>query len=77
MGFLDKILGPIPDYANSASARSAREALAKHDVHRAEYEACSYPNDGTYKRDTAAMDYRRAQLLDDVAFAEQSGKYKR
>jgi len=76
MSFLDRILGPTPDYANSASARAAREALAKHDAHRAEYEACSYPGDGTYERDTAAMDYKRAQLLDDVAFAEQSGKYK-
>ena len=77
MGFLDKILGPTPDYTNSASAQAAREALAKHDAHRAEYEACGYPNDGTYERDTAAMDYKRAELLDNLAFAEQSGKYKR
>ncbi|MEE2055709.1 hypothetical protein [Nocardiopsis tropica] len=76
MGFLDKILGPTPDYANSESARAAREALAKHDADRARYEACGYPNDGTYKRDTAAMDRKRAELLDNVAFAEQSGKYK-
>jgi hypothetical protein len=77
MGFLDKILGPTPDYKNSASAREARQALADHDADRALYEKCFRPGDSTWARDIAAYDRKRKELLDDVEFHEQSGKYAR
>lgn len=77
MGFLEKILGPNPDFIDHAEADRVRKELAELDKHQKELNFCSRPGDGTYERDNAAIEHKRSELKDQLEWATCSGKYKR
>ena len=77
MGLFDRFLGSNADFTDHAEAARVRKALADLDERQGRYNACSRPGDGTFERDTAAMERKRAALEDQLDWATCSGKYKR